>query len=84
MINVVYLNMEYGIHEQVTHNHDGSYTVFLNARDSDAMNRTAFIHALYHIRNHDFEKSDVQEIEYEAHKNSAPGLGPQDGWKEGM
>lgn len=68
MINVVYLNMEYGIHEQVTQNHDGSYTIFLNARDSDARNRMAFIHALYHIQNHDFEKYDVQEIESEAHK----------------
>ena len=68
MINVVYLNMEYGIHEQVTQNHDGSYTIFLNARDSDGMNRFSYYHALSHIVNHDFEKADVQLIEVEAHK----------------
>ena len=78
--------MEYGIHEQITQNHDGSYTVFLNARDSTEMSRMSFVHALCHIHNNDFEKYDVQEIEYEAHKNTALGLGlgPQDGWKEGM
>lgn len=70
MINVVYLNMEYGIHEQVTQNHDGSHTIFLNARDSDEVNRLSYIHALYHIKNHDFEKHDVQAIEAEAHKNT--------------
>lgn len=68
MINVVYLNMEYGIHEQVTQNHDGSYTIFLNSRDSLEMNRASYIHALNHIYNNDFEKHDVNEIEYEAHK----------------
>lgn len=68
-INVVYLNMEYGIHEQVTQNHDGSYTIFLNARDSSEMNRASYDHALYHINNNDFEKADVNLIEYEAHKN---------------
>ena len=72
MINVVYLNMEYGIHEQITQNHDGSYTVFLNARDSTEMNRMSFVHALCHIHNNDFEKYDVQEIEYEAHKKKSP------------
>lgn len=72
MINVVYLNMEYGIHEQVTLNHDGSYTIFLNARDSLDMNRFSYIHAMNHIVNNDFEKFDVQEIETEAHKENRP------------
>lgn len=73
-INVVYLNMEYGIHEQVTQNHDGSYTIFLNSRDSYEMNRFSYLHAMYHITNGDFEKYDVQEIETEAHKKTAPGI----------
>lgn len=66
-INVVYLNMEYGIHEQLTQNHDGSYTVFLNSRDSRAMNVRSYWHAIKHLVNHDYEKSDVQEIERDAH-----------------
>ena len=66
--------MEYGIHEQITQNHDGSYTVFLNARDSTEMNRMSFVHALCHIHNNDFEKYDVQEIEYEAHKKTTPEI----------
>ena len=68
MVNVVYLNMEYGIHEQVTQNHDGSYTIFLNARDSTAMNKMSYAHAMSHIHNNDFEKPDVQQIETEAHE----------------
>ena len=67
VINVIYLNMEHGIHEQVTSNHDGSYTIFLNARDSRAMNVLSYRHALEHILKGDFEKDDVQQIESEAH-----------------
>lgn len=68
MINVVYLNMEYGIHEQVTKNHDGSYTIFLNARDSRAMNILSYKHALLHVINNDFDKDDVQKIEADCHR----------------
>ena len=68
MINVVYLNMEYGIHEQVTKNHDGSYTIFLNARDSRAMNILSYKHALTHVINNDFDKDDVQKIEADCHR----------------
>jgi len=68
VINVVYLNMEFGIHEQVSHNHDGSYTIFLNSRDSRAMNILSYQHALKHILKMDFEKDDIQQIEAENHK----------------
>ena len=67
MINVVYLNMEYGIHEQVTQNHDGSYTIFLNSRDSRETNLRWYSHALSHINGHDHEKYSVQEIENRVH-----------------
>lgn len=33
-INVQYLDMDYGVAEQISRNCDGSYTVFLNARYS--------------------------------------------------
>lgn len=67
-INVVLLNMEYGIHEQVTKNHDDSYTIILNARDSHEMQLQSYLHALNcHIKHDDFSKHNVQEIEIEAH-----------------
>ena len=70
MIKTVIINMDYGIHEQVNLNHDGSYTIFLNARDSDKTQRYSFYHALDHIMRGDFCKHDVQEIEAEAHRRS--------------
>lgn len=44
------------------------YTVYINDKLSPEGKREAYRHALYHIVNHDFEKSDVNEIEVEAHK----------------
>lgn len=66
-INVVYLDMEIGIPEQVTRNHDGSYTVFLNARYSYERWADSIRHALNHIRNNDHDKENVQTIERNAH-----------------
>ena len=68
-VNVVLLNMEYGIHEQVTRNHDDSFTVFLNARDTFEMQMQSYVHAIKgHIANDDHYKLDVQEVEYRSHK----------------
>lgn len=66
-INVVFLNMNHKIHEQVTKNHDGGYTIILNARDSRSMHEKTYRHALRHIERNDFDKHDVQNIEYYAH-----------------
>lgn len=69
-VNVVFLNMEYGIHEQISKNHDDGFTIFLNARDSYEMQKESYIHALKeHIQNDDHSKYDVQEIEHNAHKH---------------
>lgn len=68
MINVIVMNLEYGMHEMVTANHDGSYTIFLNARDSHETRVASYSHALRHINNRDFEKHDVQQIEADCHK----------------
>lgn len=67
MINVIVLKMEYGLHAHTTKNHDGTYTIFLNSRDSLEMNRYWFDHELDHIERGDWEKHNVQEIETEAH-----------------
>ena len=67
MINVVVMSMEYGLHEMIVSNHDGSYTVFLNARDSNERRIQSYHHAIRHLERGDFEKDSVQQIESEAH-----------------
>lgn len=67
MINVVVMSMEYGLHEMIVSNHDGSYTVFLNARDSNERRIQSYHHAIRHLERDDFEKDSVQQIESEAH-----------------
>ena len=48
------------------------YTIYINDRlDRESMLRT-YEHEMRHIKNGDFERSDVQIIEYEAHKNNPP------------
>lgn len=54
--------------EMVVENEDGSYTIFINARLSYASQLEAYQHAIGHIQNNDFEKSDVQSIETLAHQ----------------
>ena len=53
--------------ETVTQNADGSYTIFLNSRMTQERQLESYLHAMRHITNNDFEKTDVQEIESEAH-----------------
>lgn len=58
--------------EMVTGNEDGSYTIFINARLSYESQLEAYKHALKHINNNDFEKTDVQQIEAIAHEQEKP------------
>jgi hypothetical protein len=53
--------------ETVTQNADGSYTIFLNSRMTQERQLESYLHAMRHITNNDFEKTDVQTIESEAH-----------------
>lgn len=53
--------------ETVTRNEDDTYTVFINSRLSREMQLKAYMHALVHIQNGDFDKTDVDQIEYTAH-----------------
>lgn len=43
------------------------YRVYLNAHDSYEQNRKSWEHELHHIVNGDFLRSDVDEIETDAH-----------------
>lgn len=67
-VNVQLMNFPAKGKEMVIPNEDGSYTIFLNARLSYEEQLRAYQHALDHIKNQDFQKSDVQEIESAAHK----------------
>lgn len=53
--------------EAITENEDCTYTIFINKNLSDAKRLKAIKHALEHIKEKDFEKTDVQEIEAKRH-----------------
>ena len=55
------------VSEAVTPSGAFSYTVYINARLSAERQREALLHALRHIQNDDFSRSDVQEVENHAH-----------------
>lgn len=65
---VIKLDMPTKTKEAVTENEDGSYTIFINAKLNQERQRTAYIHAMRHILGNDFQKDDVQSIEYWTHK----------------
>lgn len=70
-VHVYIIDMPCTTNEFVTLNEDGTYSLFLNARCSYEEQCKSYKHALRHIRNNDFAKSDVQEIEMEGHKEPA-------------
>ena len=47
---------------------NGGYDVQIDPRQSNDGILRSFHHAMRHIKNMDFEKDNVQEIEYEAHR----------------
>lgn len=55
------------VHESVTENEDGSYTIFIDTDICVEAQRESFYHAIKHIIGGDFSKDDVQLIEYTAH-----------------
>lgn len=61
-------------HEMCIENEDGSYTILINAKLSSDEQKDAYNHAMYHIENNDFEKYDVQQIEFEAHHSEIRGF----------
>lgn len=48
-------------------NKDGEPVIVLNARLTREQNRKTYLHELKHIKNGDFEKENVDQIEREAH-----------------
>lgn len=70
-VNIFLVNFPTPGKEMVVQNEDGSYTVLINAKLSQNGQLKAYQHALNHINNGDFEKSDVQDIEFQAHELSS-------------
>lgn len=68
-VNVVVIDFKTAKgNEMVTCNEDGSYTILINARLSYTGQLKAYEHAMRHIKEEDFQKEDVQSIEYAAHQ----------------
>lgn len=65
-IYVYEVDLPRGINEMVSPAADNSYTIYIDRRLSDDGKMKAYRHALRHCMG-DFEKSDVQEIEDNAH-----------------
>lgn len=55
------------VHESVTENEDGTYTIFIDSSLNSIEQRKQFVHAIRHIMEKDFEKTDVDKIEKCAH-----------------
>lgn len=66
-VNVFLVNFPTPGNEMVVPNEDGTYTILINAKLSQDGQIKAYQHALDHINNGDFEKSDIQSIEFQAH-----------------
>ena len=66
-VNVIILNFPVPGKEMVVPNEDGSYTILLNAKLSIEERMKAYEHAMRHIKDEDFSKTDAQAIEYQAH-----------------
>lgn len=69
VINCQIINFPNCGNEMIVENEDGSYTVLINAKLSYVGRLRAYEHAIRHIKNCDFEKDDVQKIEFNAHEN---------------
>ena len=65
---VVREDMQIGIPEEINHNDDGSYTVFLNAKYNYEQCKMSMNHSFGHVRDEDWKKDCVQSIEIVQHR----------------
>ena len=63
---IYYTELPDGVNETVLECNAG-YTVYIDPRQSDAGMLRSYQHAMTHIREKDFNKANVQEIEDKAH-----------------
>lgn len=58
------VDMPHGIHGSVSPNCDGTFSVYINSRDSRERQMQALDHEVKkHIEGEDFDKDDITEIE---------------------
>ena len=62
------VNMPDGVWGHCNHNPDDSYSVFINAKLNFETQQKVYLHEIKHIQHNDFNKFDVDTIEYYAHK----------------
>lgn len=75
-VNIYFLNFPSSGNEMVVPNEDGTYTILINARLSSEGQIRAYEHAMRHITENDFEKTDVQSIEAAAHEIAKTSIQP--------
>lgn len=51
---VYYEKLPWSIHGMVSPNDDGTFSIILNSRISESMQRSAYRHEVHHIENDDF------------------------------
>ena len=68
-INILLRDDMDGIKGCLKSNSDGSYSIFINSRMGLLQQKKTLYHELKHIERNDFEKHDIQQIEYDAHFN---------------
>ena len=65
-IYLYFVPLPVGIHEMITPCFDG-YTIYLNSVDTYEQHKKSFFHAIKHIFSDDFDHSNIQDIEANAH-----------------
>jgi hypothetical protein len=66
-INVLIIDNPFGVKGSVHKNRDGSYTILIDAHLNYEQQLEVYKHELFHILNEDFNKEDIQSIEFYAH-----------------
>lgn len=67
-LTIVYMNLPVGVDEAITINEDCSYTAVIAENQCQEKQYKAYLHAVDHIENDDFENGkDVQQIERRCH-----------------
>lgn len=69
VITILY-DMPSGIKSFVRHNPDDTFTIILNSRLSYESQRERYKHEIRHLLSCDFEKSNADKIEAEAHRRT--------------
>lgn len=67
-VYVYLVELPNGVSEMTMPCLDGGYTIYIDPRLSHQGRVKAYLHAMQHIEKCDWEKENIQEIEFEAHQ----------------